>query len=232
MVRKLSASRNLTRAQVKRIFGVGAFAYCHGRPLNELVTIHFKPAGVARPREFISRFLKQANDWSRRNTARPSAWLWVLENPPIQENGSGGLHTHILIHTPFHLISDFRRSARRWIELAGGTNRSGVFDCRSVHHCGPRDDHGDYLCLGLLGLLRYLSKGIAPQASDDFGIRPDNQGPISGKRYGYSESLGERRRWLPMVRPGIRYSVGPDSARRRFARAVCPALFEFPPYTE
>ena len=232
MVRKSFVSQNLTRIQVERAYAAGAFAYCSGHPLNEFVTIHFKAAGVDRPSQFLSRFLKQANDWSRRNTGKPACWIKVFENPPIRGDKLGGLHVHILIHVPSWSVCDFREAAGRWIELAGGTMTPSVLVCKSVHYGGPKDDHEEYLESGLLGMLRYFSKGINPKASPDFGIRSEHQGPISGKRCGYSESLGERRRWLPAERPGSRYTIGPDSIQRRFAKAVCPALFEFPPYQE
>ena len=232
MVLKVTPSRHLTRAQVERIFGASAYAYCSRRPLNEMVTIHFKLARVSQHRPFITRFLKHLNDWSRRNFVGSSCWVWVLENPSVQDDCFGGLHVHILIHVPFRLLMDFRRSAKRWLVLAGGTMRKGALHFLPLNHVGPQDDQQGYLKSGLWGTLRYLCKGIDPASAQDFQIRPKDQGVVCGRRCGYSEALGEGRRWLPVDRPNSRYVTGLDSVRRRFAKAVCPELFEFPPYLE
>jgi len=225
-------SEYLSRSQSKALFEAGAFAYCCDRPLNQFVTIHLHRAGVDLPQHFISRLLKLFGDWLHRNAQISSYWLWVLENPPATEEKCGGLNLHILFHVPFDLIDQFRKRMRVWLKMSGGKRKPGVLNFRSAEHSKPGSDPALYLQHGLLGLLRYFAKAIEPQAASDFGIEPKHQGIIFGKRWGHSEALGEQHRWLPDHSRRSNYITGRSSLARRYAKAVCPDLFEFPPYKE
>jgi hypothetical protein len=68
-------------------------------------------------------------------------------------------------------------------------------------HCGPSDPR--YLEHGLLGISRYLLKGVEPGGLDrSLNLKP--QGTIMGKRSGYSEALGQQHRWKIIRNPAWR----------------------------
>ena len=81
-----------------------------------------------------------------------------------------------------------------------------------------------------LGSLRYLMKGIDPDASfnnggkrvrwcDQLGIRPSNQGTVIGPRYGVSQSLGTACRsatgWQELTAPAELLSAFPLPLEKR-----------------
>jgi hypothetical protein len=208
MVLHTSTSTHLTKLQAIKIIEVAVNAYCMNRPFNQFLTIHLQRAGVARPHLFVSKFLKYISDWHRRHFSEAFCYLWVLENPSISDDGLGGLHIHILLHIPTSFFFRYRRSLSKWISLSGGTMKRGVLNNNEISNSGPSDDVELYLQGDLLRLARYFQKGVCASASKGLGIEAKPQGVVTGRRFGYSQSLRSSR----------------DTSRRTFVRRVSPEL--------
>ena len=121
---------------------------------------------------------------------------------------------------PPHLLRGFHRLRYDWLERSGIPYGKGVLKSKPIR-CSRRQDRlDDYLCKGLRGLLRYILKGIEEKR---FGIDPQPQGEIIGKRCGYSEVLSPSK-WVWPERsvpkhPKIRLS-GPERIRRCILQRV------------
>jgi hypothetical protein len=200
------------------------FAYCRGWAFNRHVTVHFNKAHIQRPHAALVGFLKRAGDWVRKRSGMPPAYVWVLENPPA-DFGRGSLHAHILIHVPPALADAFDRLAPRWLLGPGRQPPEGAVrsDPLFYSHLGPT--HPQYLEHGLLGVSRYLLKGLEPGGLPG-GISLVPQGTIMGKRSGYSEALGEQHRWQIIRAPAWRGAWVADgpSRLRRWVGYVRPEL--------
>jgi hypothetical protein len=85
---------------------------------------------------------------------------------------NGGIHTHVLLHVPAPLTQDgtFKRALERSLEPEGGPVHDKAIMILAAYN--P------------LGKLRYNLKGIDPKHANDFGIQPEYQGALSGKRAG------------------------------------------------
>lgn len=217
------SSSGITAGQASRIIDAARYALCSRYPLTEMMTIHLKQAKL--PKAFTRKLFKLMTDWLRYQTGSGARFIWVIEAPPLNENGHGGLHVHVLVHLPIHLRNDLRRLARKWIRLAGGQCKAGVLHFQRIY--GSETGMLAYYLYSLLGALRYLLKGIDRGVASGFGIRPFDQGLVVRKRVGYSQSLGPARRWQPQpvsYRPGI---IIDDVARaKRQAMVLCPEMFE------
>ncbi len=176
------------------------------------------------PLHFRARFLKQLSDWLGRRCGFPAHFVWILENPPFDEKGLPGLHLHLICHVPISLRRQFRSRLKIWLVTSGGRKGAHALNRKAVRHSKPHSEQEDYITSGLWGLVRYLLKGIDPDVAPKFGVRPVNQGVISGKRLGYSEALGMQHRWHPQLLRGDRRLLlpGQDSRRRNWVKAVCP----------
>src|SRR5471032_2668899 len=92
-----------------------------------------------------------------------------------------------LIHIPDELWDRFKVLQRRWLRLSGAKLKRGGLVSTPLRFYD--DDPSMYLNLGLFGALRYLFKGLDTSCCAEYGIRHEPQGWVSGKRFGYSESL-------------------------------------------
>ena len=153
----------------------------HQYPLEELVTIHMKQAKLST--SFVRRFFKLMGDWLRYRTKTPAVFLWVLESPPLNEEGRGGLHMHFLVHLPLPLRREFRNAAQGWVRLAGGEYKPGVFHSRRVG--GAETGNLGLYLINLHNAVRYLMKAVDPSSAKRYGIEAKYQGHIPVKRLGY-----------------------------------------------
>lgn len=202
--------------EASRIIDSALYAGCMGKWFNRFITIHFEKGRVrTKARKVLSHFLKHAGDWLDKRNAGPSCWIYTFENPAGDDRG--GLHVHILIHVPYPLWTDFKSAERRWLKKGlkknGGRYAKGVLVDEAVFFFAGfykgRKPFECYLLYGLRNSLLYLLKGAEPNAPLLLGLsgedvkrlrrrlRPSPQGPISGKRVGYSEALGPSRRVFP-----------------------------------
>lgn len=226
MVRQRSDHISFREAQ--RFWDAVVFSICKGRPFNILLTVHITQGRAERPRQFLTAFRKAVGEWIRRKSFEAVHECWVLENPPATEKGGGGLNVHIILHVPPNLVSAFMQQNRldNWGRQAGLYVYDGVIEVTKLK-CSTNLFSEDFLRHGVLGLCRYLLKGIEPAVAYRFGIRPEYQGIIWGKRLGYSESLGQQRRWglVPTSHADL-CLAGPDRRYRVLLQHICPELLD------
>ena len=176
-------SGHLSEQEVRRLFNAAVLAFCISKHLSRFISIHLDAGGVVDRREFIWRFNKLASEWLKARTGHPACYLWVLEKPVDgMKTYSRGFNVHILVHVPYHLQNDFYRKESDWLKAAGAKSARGVRKSRKIDFSGPDYPGAHYLREGLLGLMRYLAKGIEPASASIFGIKPEPQGKVSGKR--------------------------------------------------
>lgn len=96
-------------------------------------------------------------------------WAWTIEN---EEH----LHANLLLHLPDHLTSEFHRLCFAWAEKAFGSIGPDDLRCKSIW--------------GLDGLLRYVLKGVDPEATSWLPINHEPQGEVWGTRTSACRALG------------------------------------------
>jgi len=162
------------------------FAWWFDHPLNLAITIHLDKAGIVdRPQRFVGAYMKLAGDWLRLKGVE-AYYVWVLENPPY-----GGRHLHVMIYWPKQLRQQLGPRLRRWLKLAGGTNRSKVLRHMNLPQREDRDATQYGPSYG-----RYLLKGADPKFWSQWREprQSEFQGWIKGKRCGTSQSIGPAAR--------------------------------------
>lgn len=202
-------------------------SFCIGLAVNFAIHIHLQKGGISMSEchGFITKFLHKSGEWLRRNSGKRPAFIWVLENPPSTMTGEdefrGGLHLHVLIHVPRELVRPFQKRLRRWGQQAGLRWRRNVLRSRSIFYSGPEDDIFRFVEKGMMGMIAYLLKGSEPAACELLQIghwSARNQGLLTGKRCGYSESLSPKKTCWPARRlerhPGI-WLASQESRRGR-----------------
>jgi len=174
-------SRHINRYPAVNIHHARRYASNLGVPFNWMVTINFGVGGL--PPEDASATLQKLlaqrlAPWLRRsandNQVKPT-YVWALEAP------HGVVSAHLLIHLPTPLSEDFGDRVLRWLEglIGSGVPRRAV-DIRPIRT--------------LVGVTRYLLKGINDVWGPHIKIRPIPQGEIIGKRSGFSRNLGPAAR--------------------------------------
>lgn len=150
--------------------------------MTHFVTINFSEAGVA-PERASEIFAKlrdcKFSPWIRRPPrnsghakVRPT-FAWVLEN------GGNVIAAHWLVHLPEGRVTDFQARLPAWLGAVTGADAITVAPVIHVRRAyRPR------------GARKYMLKGIDPGIARFYGIRPQDQGAVDGKRAGVSQSLG------------------------------------------
>lgn len=149
-----------------------------GLPLTHLVTIHLTSCP---PEEASARFAKLRSNlfgkWISRPLNRgavpacPPTFVWVIENE------SKILHAHWLLHIPAGRVKEFTRKLPVWVESVTG----------SAPYAGGIHIH---LADTPEGAGKYMQKGIDPFWGKVYRINFSDQGPVHGKRSGYSRNIG------------------------------------------
>lgn len=175
-------THHIKRRSASSIHHAPALAEAQGTPLTHFVTINLSEAGVA-PEQASEIFAKlrdaKFSPWMRRpprnsghTKARPT-FAWVLEN------GGNVIAAHWLVHLPEGRVTDFRERLPSWLGAVTGTAAQAV---APVIHMRP--------AYRPRGARKYMLKGIEPGIAPFYGIRPEDQGAVDGKRAGVSQSLG------------------------------------------
>lgn len=177
------AHKYLTANQVRNIFSAAEQAYYQYTPLNRFFTIHYNDyADPNNPQQFVTDILARTRKWLQYRRL-PVAYVYVIEKGKTK-----GIHTHILLHIPAHYQREYKKALRRWLPFEWNKTTVNV---KPIKH----PQYGDLSPLHTLyGTLRYICKGINP-AEPILGIKPRNQGRISGQRWGISESLRGVKRY-------------------------------------
>lgn len=175
-------THHIKRRSASSIHHAPALAEAQGTPLTHFVTINFSEAGVA-PENASEVFAKLRDDkfspWVRRPPrnsghakTRPT-FAWVLEN------GGNVIAAHWLVHLPEGRVTDFSARLPVWLGAVTGADAHAV---APVIHMRP--------AYRPRGARKYMLKGIEPGIARFYGIRPEDQGAVDGKRAGVSQSLG------------------------------------------
>ena len=201
------SSEYISVGQATRLIVAAGYSFCSNYPLNRYVVLHLEdPATV---HDHVTAFIKHVGDWLRYRTGYGLRYVWVLESKPA-------LHVNILLHVPADHVDDFHRRLRRWIKEIGLKFRKGLIKSKPIRHSKPGADPTDYLTKGLRGLLRYVLKGVHPDHAARFGVRPEYQGFVAGRRCGRSETLSPEDYAFPTIPVGKNIWIpGPESLRRR-----------------
>jgi hypothetical protein len=106
----------------------------------------------------------------------------------MEANG-GMLAAHIMIHMPPDLMPKFEARLVQWLSGLLGLDRllPGVLQIKPVKN--------------LIGLRRYMLKGIEPAWGPHLAVNPVSQGVVIGKRSGFSRNLGPAARTRGGYRP-------------------------------
>ena len=192
---KRQDSINLLAAE--NVIQAAGYADQIGLPLNRHLTITWELAQcVGRVQDIQTRFLERYAKWVRYHGSNP-AYVWVIENGSVW-----GYHSHIMIHVPSHLYTDFKKMLPRWID--GEPDLSG-----HTRTCMPKPikyGFGINRWNRLKGVVRYILKGVESEAANLLKInpRPDKAGIVFGRRVGTSENIGQAARKRNLKKPDIR----------------------------
>ena len=152
-----------------------------GVAFNVHVSIHLSQCGFSDElaSEMLQKLISQRfSPWLRRVAANDNdlapTYIWTLEAP------HGRVGVHWLVHLPAKLQPLFEAKLPEWIRSLGGEP-----SLRSIK-VGPVNK--------LIGLTRYVLKGISSPWADHLAINPVDQGEIIGKRSGFSRTLGPTAR--------------------------------------
>lgn len=124
--------------------------------------------------DFAGKLTKLASDYMYKEKTQFCS-VWVFENP------SSGLNWHWLLHVPPHLHKQFMKRLRRWYSLAGGKRHAR--SRKTVILSNPEE---------LAYRARYFAKGSHPHLAMSLGVRPRDQGTITGKRCSVSEAINHK----------------------------------------
>lgn len=152
-----------------------------GTPLNLHVSIHLSQCGFHADdasEKFQKLISERFSPWLRRLSANDNGtgptYIWTLEAP------NEGVGVHWLLHLPTALHQQFKRKLPRWIESLGGSPQPRSIKVGGIDR--------------LIGLTRYVLKGISSVWGAHLGVIPVYQGEIVGKRTGFSRNLGPAER--------------------------------------
>lgn len=177
---RLVESTEIAIAKAEPLILAEAHAASSGRQLNRFVTIAFAANNCPmRTVEALGLYLKAASDWLNCHGV-PLACIWVIENPAHKDE-----HVHLLIHLPPDLTKRFSELQRGWIARTGTRWAKGVVKTKVVADTRK----------ARAGVVRYMLKGCDAEVAGMLGIDRSNEGPVKGKRCGFSESLGATARW-------------------------------------
>jgi len=197
-------SMYLTEGQGFKFVATALEAFNSGRPLNYLITIQFKIAGLGplEAQSARSHYLKLCGDWLQRVAKTELVYIYMFEN-----ERRGGLHVHILLHVPLAKRRQFRDRQPSWLKASGiPYDDQKVLDCRPIR--GSTDVYPWRYLHNLRNIIGYLLKGAHPEVCAKLGINSEYQGIVVGKRTGYSQSRGR----------GVRPKTSP-SAQKTFVQA-------------
>lgn len=122
---------------------------------------------------------------SRNMHPTPPTYVWVIEAPG-RRNFAGSrtedIHIHWALYIPPGLVRTFYRKLKIWVAecFAGISNHRHVVRRKAIK--------------SILGLKRYMSKGVSKSVGKRNGIRTSPQGTVTGRRSGFSVNLGPKMR--------------------------------------
>jgi hypothetical protein len=103
---------------------------------------------------------------------------------------------HWLVHVPVKRQTDYQARLTQWLRSAAGE----ILDDKAIHIRGAYNT---------CGAGRYMLKGTHPAVAAFYGVTPEGQGRVRGKRAGFSRNIG------PTQKQRLREAGEYPYARRR-----------------
>lgn len=183
-------TRHIHRRPAVNIHHATRYSERLGTPLNQFITINFTCAGcetetaVPLLRKMISqRFAPWLRRTAKLEVEIQPTYVWCMEA------AGGQLAAHMLIHLPVPLAAIFSDRLTVWLCGLFGVEslQPGVLHMRAIYN--------------LIGVRRYILKGVDPAWGKHLGVRAFDQGVVVGKRSGFSRNLGPVARKRGGYRP-------------------------------
>lgn len=190
--------------QTREIMRAARHAWRIERPLNTFVVINFPcPEGdELRPQRLFREIRTKIRSWlyykRRERVVDP------LTDVRTWEHVGDRYHVNWMLHIPEPYIEEFRRKLPVWVKKVLGEMPDGTL-------------HEDKIW-NLNGLLRYTLKGTLPSHAHRFGIEPEPQGIVWGRRAVSATCLGRRARERDAA--SGRVVPGRELKKRQFVRAA------------
>jgi len=214
MPRADRGSENLTAFQVDNVWKAAFHAAETGKALNTLVTVNWANlADTSGPtlQERIGRWRERMSKWFKRRGFELTD-VWTVERGPKAD----GLHSHNFLHVPPRHLRDFAAMLPSWCnveamsedelgKLQADRQVQGV-KARTVARAVDGVWQVDKVATAeRTRVLQYVLKGFDGFAGATsfrghhaqrrlYGIRPNSQGRVVGKRCGMSHNVGATAR--------------------------------------
>jgi len=183
-------THHINRRPAVNIHHATRFSETIGLPLNLFVTINFTCAGCPPERsvELLRKMIAQRfAPWLRR-TAQTKVevaptYVWCME-------AAGGQQAaHVLLHIPDDLRSTLKGRVEQWLRGLLGVDELDPATLKIMP------------IYNLIGVRRYLLKGVDPAWAKHLGVQAMEQGVVIGKRSAFSRNLGPIARLRGGYRP-------------------------------
>lgn len=183
---KPSGHINLTPAV--NIHHATRYAERAGLPLNTFVTINFTMLGAGGNASPVLRKLlnQRFAPWLRRTAScdhlLAPTYVWSIENTRAT------VAAHWLVHLPAEIRAAFIERLLRWLgDMTGAPPSPNTVQVKPIYN--------------IVGLRRYILKGVNPVWAKRLGVKSSDQGIVNGRRSGFSRNLGPVARMRGGYRP-------------------------------
>jgi len=174
-----------------------------GCPLNQFITINYSKTDC-RDDQATASFRLLLSSWFARWLRRHPKNTRACQPTYVYafEAAGGQIAVHWLVHIPRGLIREFWRKVSEWVQITtGSVVNSGTVKHRRINK--------------IVGLKRYILKGMDPHFARAWKIRPSAQGVIIGRRSGFSRNLGPTARQALSYKPKRFYAGTWTNAENR-----------------
>jgi hypothetical protein len=183
---KRGYSDRLERRHIENIRAAAGFAHEVGHPLNLCIDINWSRTGLEDDPDgrVLNKLMELRRKWLKRHDVAVFAQVGIRENPTRPYPCP---NAHVLLHCPQPLMASFgawflEAATRLCWHLDQGAIRFGTVG------------NGNSTVKAALGRLRYMSKGVSSRVAKRFGIDPEPQGRIYGKRVSISQDINHAAR--------------------------------------
>jgi hypothetical protein len=157
-----------------------SLAKAKGLPLNRFVSLNFSltdcppentDLAFRRVREFFTKWTNRPQKKARAHAAPPT-FVYCIENQ------DSVLNAHWLVHVPVARHAEFAAKLEVWLIRATG----GVYDeLRAINIRAVTSARG---------LGKYMLKGLRESMAENWDIRAEYCGWVTGRRVGHSQNIG------------------------------------------
>jgi len=185
---KRKVSEYIRHRPSRNIHHAISFANTRNLPLNRFVSINFSLTDC--PAEKTDIAFRHLREFFTKWTSRPHKKASALAAPPTFvysiENQNEVLNAHWLVHVPPPRHAEFAAKLGLWLNKATG----GVYDEQRAIHIQS--------VTSARAVGKYMLKGLHPSMAENWDIRAEYCGRVTGRRAGHSQNLGpvEMERWI------------------------------------